>query len=97
MAEHVPPPGDQEGFWHLAPDLVIEIISPSESADSVQEKVQDYLAAGTQLIWLVYPKTRLIVEYQSSGEVRQLSGEDALEGGDLIPGFRYSLKNLFKE
>jgi Uma2 family endonuclease len=94
--ERIPPTSEQEGFWSLAPDLIVEIVSPSESANCLQEKVNDYLVAGTQLIWLVYPATKTIVEYQASGFVKQLFAEELLVGGELIPGFSYPLKKLFR-
>lgn len=95
--DRIPSPDQQAGFWPIAPDLVVEIISPSETAQEILEKVHDYLAAGTRLIWLVYPKTRVVVEYQSLTQIRHLGIDDTLEGGDVIPGFRYPLKNLFRE
>ena len=94
--EKIPPPDQQAGFWPVAPDLMIEIISPSESAQEVQEKVQDYLAAGTRLIWLVYPPTRTVTEYRSGAQIRHLTPDDDLEGGEVVPGFRYPLRRLFR-
>lgn len=91
------PSGEQEvGFWPVAPDLAVEIISPSETAATVQEKVQDYLAAGTRLIWLVYPDQKLVIEYQSSAQIRQYGMGETLDGGDVIPGFTYPLERLFR-
>lgn len=95
--ESIPPPDQQAGFWPIAPDLAAEIISPSETASDIQEKVQDYLAAGTRLIWLIYPRTKTVVEYQSAAHIRQLGVDDILEGGATIPGFTYPLKRLFRE
>lgn len=94
--ERIPPVDQQAGFWPLAPDLVVEIISPAETAASVQAKVQDYLAAGTRLIWLVYPDSNVVVEYQPPAQIRQYSREDTLEGGTVIPGFHYALTRLFR-
>jgi len=94
--ERIPPADQQAGFWPLAPDLAVEIISPSETAASVQAKVQDYLAAGTQLIWLVYPDSTVVVEYQPPAQIRQYGREDTLDGGTVIPGFQYALARLFR-
>ena len=94
--ERIPPADQQAGFWPLAPDLAVEIISPSETAASVQAKVQDYLAAGTQLIWLVYPDSTIVVEYQPPAQIRQYSFADTLDGGTVIPGFQYALARLFR-
>jgi Uma2 family endonuclease len=94
--DHLPSVDQQQGFWPLAPDLVIEIISPSESAESVQEKVSDYLAAGTQLIWLVYPKLKSVTEHRL-GAIRLYGQDDNLDGGAVLPGFTLPLKQLFRE
>jgi Uma2 family endonuclease len=94
--DRIPKEEEQEGFWTLAPDLVVEIISPSETAETIQEKVWDYLLAGTGLIWLVYPKLKMVVEYHSDRQIRQLGIEDHLEGGEIIPGFRHPMKKLFR-
>lgn len=94
--ERIPPADQQTGFWPIAPDLAVEIISPSEGASDVQGKVQDYLQAGTRLIWLVYPSQQVVIEHQPGGRMRQLGIDDALDGGELIPGFSYALRRLFR-
>ncbi|HEY3450426.1 MAG TPA: Uma2 family endonuclease [Myxococcales bacterium] len=94
--ERIPPRDQQAGFWPIAPDLAVEIISPSEGAAEIQAKVQDYLKAGVRLVWLVYPEIRSVIEYRSGGQVRQLEGDACLDGGDVLPGFSYRLTSLFK-
>jgi Uma2 family endonuclease len=94
--ENIPSPGRQTGFWSVAPDLAIEIISPSETSHMVQEKVQDYLKAGTAMIWLVYPDLQVIVEYRSRTKIRQLTLDENLDGDDVLPGFSYPLRRLFR-
>lgn len=91
------PEGEPAGFWPLVPDLVVEIISPSETARDVHEKVKDYLRAGTRLIWLVYPDDKTVMEYRAPDQARVLMADDDLESGDVLPGFRYPLKQLFRE
>jgi Uma2 family endonuclease len=91
----LPPEGEPEGFWAIAPDLVIEIVSPSESAQMVHEKVADYVRAGTQLLWVVYPTSQTVMEYGPAMDARRLTIEDDLEGGEVVPGFCYPLKCLF--
>jgi Uma2 family endonuclease len=93
--ERIPPAGEPEGFWAIAPDLVVEIVSPSETAEEVHAKVADYLRAGTQLLWLVYPASRTVMEYRPPMQAQRLTVEDDLDGGDVVPGFRYPLKQLF--
>lgn len=93
--ERIPPEGEPDGFWAIAPDLVIEIISPSETAQAIHDKVADYLRAGTQLLWLIYPASQTAMEYLPSMDARRLTVEDNLNGGDVVPGFRYPLRRLF--
>ena len=90
------PEGEPAGFWPLAPDLVVEIISPSETARDIHEKVNDYLQAGTRLIWLVYPDNKTVMEYRAPDQARVLTANDDLEGEDVLTGFWYPLQQLFK-
>lgn len=79
----------------FAPDLAVEVVSPSDTSQDVQAKVSEYLSAGTRLVWVIYPKTRNVVEYRPGGTARVLSEEDFLDGGDVVPGFRCRVGDLF--
>jgi len=83
------------GFLELAPDLAVEVVSPGNTAREVQEKVEDWLRAGTRLLWVLYPATRSVAVHRSLEDVRVLSEEDALEGGEVIPGFACEVRELF--
>ncbi len=83
------------GFFEGAPDLAVEVISPSETVDEVESKMIDYLEAGTALVWLVYPRTQTVTVYRSLTDIEILTSEDTLTGGDLLPGFSVSLKEIF--
>ncbi|NJN98844.1 MAG: Uma2 family endonuclease [Anaerolineales bacterium] len=83
----IPPEGEPEGFWAIAPDLVVEVVSPSDAALDIQSKVTDWLAAGCRLVWVVYPDTQTVVEYHSPSQIRMLSVEQTLDGGEVLPGF----------
>lgn len=96
-ADRLPPDGPPTGFLRVAPDLAVEIVSPSNSASEIQEKVLEYLDAGTRLVWLVDPKTRTTVVYRSRSEIALLSEEDELEGGDVLPSFRLPVSEIFGE
>jgi len=85
------------GFLPFAPDLAVEAVSPDDSAEEVQEKVRDYFGAGTGLVVVVYPRTRTIAVHRPAGEVRVLGLNDALDGGDVVPGFDYPVADLFGE
>lgn len=92
----VPPEGEPEGYWAIAPDLVVEVVSPSDSASAVQSKVADWLRAGCRLVWVVYPDTQTVAEYRSQTEVRMLTADQALEGGDVLPGFACDVSEIFE-
>ena len=93
--DHVPDTGVPEAFWSAAPDLAVEVISPSEKVGDVREKVRDYLAAGTSLVWVVYPRTREVMVHTPDGLARTYGEEDVLEGFERLPGFRCAVSELF--
>ena len=93
--ERIPPDGEPEGYWAIAPDLVVEVVSPSDSALEVQNKVTDWLDAGCRLVWVVYPGPATITEYRSLTEVRVLTAEKTLDGGDVLPGFACPIGEIF--
>jgi Uma2 family endonuclease len=78
------------------PDLTVEVKSPSDSYRQMRDKADYYLANGVKLVWLVYPEKRLIESYMASGEIQILNEADALEGGDVLPGFLMAVSEVFK-
>ncbi|QIN81245.1 Uma2 family endonuclease [Rubrobacter tropicus] len=94
--DHVPDAGVPEAFWNVAPDLAVEVVSPGEKAGDVREKVRDYLAAGTPLVWVVYPRTREVVAHTPDGLARTHEEEGVLEGFEALPGFRCAVSDLFR-
>jgi Uma2 family endonuclease len=95
-ADLVPPTGVPDTFWQIAPDLAVEVVSPSESAADVQEKVHDYLSAGTRVMWVVYPRSQQVVVHTADGVALTLSGNDALASDDVLPGFRCTVTQIFE-
>ena len=93
--DKAPDAGAPEAFWAVAPDLAVEVVSPSEKADDVREKVRDYLAAGTRLVWVVYPRTREVVVHTPDGLSRAYGEGDRLETFDALPGFTCAVAELF--
>jgi Uma2 family endonuclease len=91
----IPAEGEPEGYWAIAPDLVVKVVSPSDSASEVQSKVADWLEAGCQLVWVVYPDTQTVTEYHSLAEIQVLTAGQALEGGDILPGFACLISEIF--
>ncbi len=82
-----------------APDLVFEVISPSESARKVNDKTQLYLSSGARMVVNVYPESRVIEVWQSTGDggmqVHTLTIDDVFDGGDVLPGFKLPVKKIF--
>ncbi|MFQ3662203.1 MAG: Uma2 family endonuclease [Chloroflexaceae bacterium] len=93
--ERLPEGEVAEGFWTIAPDLAVEIVSPSDTAEGIHEKVRDYLAAGTAAVWVVYPRSRSIIVHTPDGLARTWGPEGSLESPELLPGFRLRIAELF--
>ncbi len=93
--ERIPADGIPKGFIPLAPDLAVEVISPSDSYTEVAEKVVQLLEAGTLLIVLIDPRTRTITLRHRSGETTTLTEADTLTLGDVLPGFECPVGELF--
>ena len=85
----------EKGFYYLAPDLAVEIVSPSETKKDTVEKIADYLRFGTQQVWVIDPDTKQITVYFPNGSTQVY--HDTLLGGDVLPGFEVSIASLFEE
>ena len=79
------------GFPELAPDLVVEVLSPGDRPGETLAKVGDWLEAGAALIWVIDPERRLARIYRADGTESLLGGDDALHGEDVLPGFTCQL------
>ncbi len=79
------------------PVLVAEVISPSETAAYVNEKVSDYVAGGARLVWLLYPKTRTVAVHYPDGTARTVPAGGVLDGDTILPGFAERLINIFPD
>jgi Uma2 family endonuclease len=82
--------------WEVVPNLAIEVISPTNSAYEVIEKVDDYFASGVQRVWVIYPPHGKFYDYDSPTSVRVLTRTDTLTGADVLPGFELPLAELFE-
>lgn len=91
-----PIPG-RDNAWDVVPELAIEVASPSDLADELMTKIDEYFRAGVQLVWVVYPLLPLVQVYESLTQVRGLTRTDELDGGSVLPGFRVPLAELFPE
>jgi Uma2 family endonuclease len=82
------------GYAALAPDLVVEVLSPNDRPGEVLAKVGDWLSAGTKLIWVVDPERRVARVYRHDGTETLLDADDALDGEDVLPGFSCRLATV---
>jgi Uma2 family endonuclease len=84
-----------KGDIRIAPDLAVEVVSPNDLAEAVQEKIDDYLAAGVRLIWIIYPTQRTATVYSATACAYIPRGGE-LSGGDVIPGFQCRLEDILQ-
>jgi Uma2 family endonuclease len=94
-AGKIPSEGLPRGFIPGAPDLAVEVVSPGDAASEIQDKVQDYLTYGTQIVWVVYPQQRIVIIHYPDGTARTLRETDTLSGETIIPGFSCQVAEIF--
>jgi Uma2 family endonuclease len=87
--------GEVEGFWPEAPDLAVEVVSPGDSYAEVEEKVFDWLEAGTRTVVVVNPRQRSATVYKSPSDITALAEGDVLDGGEIVPGFDLAVREIF--
>ncbi|HEX5163775.1 MAG TPA: Uma2 family endonuclease [Thermomicrobiales bacterium] len=95
-ADRLPPPGERAGVLELVPDLVVEVASPNDSANMISEKVREYLDAGVQLVWVVFPKRRMLQVFTPDQNSRLMYEDDIVDGGDVLPGFELRVGAIFE-
>ena len=86
---------NQEKYVPFAPDLAVEVVSPNDGALEVLNKVEEYLAAGTLLVWVMYPDTRKVVVHYPDHTARTFGAGEMLDGGDVLPGLKLAVADLF--
>lgn len=95
-AARVPPGGRlPRKFISGAPDLAVEVLSPTNTASEIQAKVRDYLAHGTRLVWVIDPDVPTVTVYRADGSTQSLQASDVLRGEDVVPGFALQVAELF--
>jgi len=87
----------RKGHCRVPPDLVAEVVSPGDEAYDVNEKVEDWLAAGVLQVWVVMPPARTVTIHRPDGRERILHEDDELTAEGLIPGFRCRVGDLFPQ
>ena len=82
-------------YWDGPPDLAMEIVSPNDTLEEVEEKVDDYLASGTRLVWVVNPRRRTVTVNQPGNNPVILRERETLDGGEVLPGFQCVVSEVF--
>jgi Uma2 family endonuclease len=86
----------REAAWNAIPDLAVEIVSPTNLAEEIDSKITDYFQAQVRQVWVVYPDSGRIYVYQSPTRITVLERTDTLDAGDVLPGFRLPIAQLYE-
>ncbi|HLJ98241.1 MAG TPA: Uma2 family endonuclease [Gemmataceae bacterium] len=91
-------PNDEppDGHVRIAPDLVLEVVSPSNWAADLMQKILDYLQAGVRLVWVVFPQSRTVLVFRPNHTVSLLTPGNELSGEGVIPGFACRVAEVFE-
>jgi Uma2 family endonuclease len=93
--DRLPAAGLPTGFWRGAPDLAVEVLSPSDGAREVEDKARAWLEAGARLVWLADQRSRTITVRRRDATPRILSASETLDGEDVLPGFSLPVADAF--
>ena len=95
-AERFPPEGEPSGKWEIAPDLAVEVVSPTDIWDKVNHKVKEYFAAGVRQVWLVSQPLQQVFVYDSLTQIKVVTVDEELTSEALLPGFKCRVVDLFR-
>lgn len=85
--DRVPGPAERSGYFQGAPDLAVEVRSPSDDDRAMKEKAREYLAAGSRMVWVVDPETETVTVHRPDAPPRGIDRRGMLDGGEVVPGF----------
>jgi Uma2 family endonuclease len=85
------------GFLDVAPELVVEIMSPDDRWSEVKQKLREYFAIGVKLVWVADPADKTVYAYRSLTDVREFTEADMLPGDEVLPGFSVSVAQVFED
>jgi Uma2 family endonuclease len=95
-AARIPPEGSPSSKWEIAPDLAVEVISPNDVWEKVNDKVREYFAAGVQQVWLVSQNAEQVMVYDSPTQIKVVTAAEDLTSEALLPGFKCRVADLFQ-
>jgi len=87
--------GMTSSYYPEAPVLAVEVVSPEDTAEAIDSKIRSWLAAGTKLAWVIYPKGRTVTVYRSLNDIQVLSEQGFLSGESVVPEFSCAIADLF--
>jgi Uma2 family endonuclease len=85
-----------QSYLDVAPELIVEVMSPDDRWYDVNDKLTEYFDVGVQMVWVADPQRRQVRVYRSLTEIKILGAEDTLSGGEVLPGFGVAVAELFK-
>ena len=94
--ERIPAGELTEKFWPGAPDLAVEVISPTDTLYDLDEKIEEYMASGVTLVWAINPKRRTVTVYRPGASPEMLGENNQLDGRPVLPAFQYPIAKLFE-
>lgn len=93
----IPATGIPTSYWPFAPDLAVEVVSPSEQLSDVHTKLADYFSASTRLVWVIEPETRVVYAYRSPHDLQVIGEDGELDGGDVLRASGARQSGCFRE
>jgi len=93
----IPRNRDSEFYMRVPPDLIVEVISPGNSADEMDGKVQEWFAFGVRMVWLVFPVTRNVYVFPDKRHAEIVFGDENLIVGSVLPGFESAIRAFFED
>ena len=93
--DRLPDDGSPDGYIKIAPDIAVEVISPNETYEEVEEKVAEYRSAGVKLIWIISPKSKTVMIRRLDGTCAEVGEAGTLSGENVLPGFTCNVAELF--
>ncbi len=88
-------PDDTDKASPIPPDLAVEVVSPTDVSERIEEKAFAYLAAGTQVVWVLHPRLKTVTVYRSETDIKLLTRNDTLTGEEVVEGFSCAVAELF--
>ena len=92
----IPLGGIPKGYWAGPPELAVEVVSPNDTAREVAEKAADWIRFGARAVWVVDPDSQTVAVYAADGSVKTITQGETLDGGDVFPGFRCDVSDIFR-